>query len=206
MSRYHSNSARGSSSSAKKLTGANVADQIAATTSYEPMWHDTTSAPFPSARASSTYSHPVTFRSERIDSTLAVGSCIRSAYAFAWLRKFSFDRRRNSAGLLSISGQAIFRLYSSLGRASGANCHAILAASTASAYAHARGRRSTIACTILNARHVHSPIPQRLNIGRKAYHWSGRSLMNSWNRSTTRCIKPAFDSCPSIVKAGSRWT
>src|SRR5438477_6734405 len=69
------------------------------------MWHDTTSAPFPSARASSTYSHPVTFRSERIDSTLAVGSCIRSAYAFAWLRKFSFDRRRNSAGLLSISGQ-----------------------------------------------------------------------------------------------------
>ena len=53
VSRYHSNSARGSSSSAKKLTGDSVAAQIADTTSYEPMWQETTSTPLPTARASS---------------------------------------------------------------------------------------------------------------------------------------------------------
>ena len=37
VSRYHSNRALGSSSSAKKLTGDSVAAQIAATISYEPM-------------------------------------------------------------------------------------------------------------------------------------------------------------------------
>ena len=37
VSRYHSYRALGSSSSAKKVTGASVADQIAATTSYDPM-------------------------------------------------------------------------------------------------------------------------------------------------------------------------
>ena len=79
VSRYHSKSVLGSSSSAKKLTGASVADQIAATSSYEPMWHDTSSAPLPTARASSRYSQPSTLSRDRMASTRALGSCIRSA-------------------------------------------------------------------------------------------------------------------------------
>src|SRR5579872_2028615 len=128
VSRYHSNRARGSSSSAKKLTGASVADQIAAHTSYEPMWHETTSTPLPSFRTSSMYSQPSTFKSGRSVSTLVRGSIMRSAYAFAWLRKFSHETRLSSRGSSFNSGQATFRLYSSRGRASGENHHANRAA------------------------------------------------------------------------------
>ena len=79
VSRYHSKSARGSTSSANRLTGARVADQIADTISYEPMWQETTSTPLPSGRASSRFSSPVTFRRARMASTLILGSIIRSA-------------------------------------------------------------------------------------------------------------------------------
>ena len=133
VSRYHSKSGRGSTSSAKKLTGASVADQIAATTSYEPMWHETTSAPLPMARACSRCSQPSTLSSFLIVSTRAFGSCIRSAYAFAWSRKFSQDIRRSAAGSCCSSGQAIFRLYSRRGLARGENHQAKRAAITASA-------------------------------------------------------------------------
>src|SRR5450759_2003909 len=83
VSRYHSNISRGSSSSAKKLTGVIVADQIADTTSYEPMWHEMTSTPLPRARACSRYSIPCTFSQGRMVSTEVLGSIIRSAYALA---------------------------------------------------------------------------------------------------------------------------
>src|SRR5882672_9446244 len=124
VSRYHSNKARGSSSSAKKLTGESVADQMAETTSYEPMWHDTASTPLPRALASSRYSMPLTFSSGRMVSTFVRGSIIRSAYALAWLRKLSQDKRRSSRVFFISSGQATFKLYSRRGRANGENSHA----------------------------------------------------------------------------------
>src|SRR5947207_14953655 len=110
---------------------------------------------------------------------------MRSAYALAWLRKFKKETRLNPALSFSSSGHATLRLYSSRGRARGENHQANRAAITASAYAHDRGKRSTRDCTTLNALHVHSPMPQRLNIGRNAYQMSARSLIKVWNRSAT---------------------
>src|SRR5438445_6383944 len=160
VSRYHSNRARGSSSSANRLTGARVADQIADTTSYEPMWHETTITPLPTARACSRYSRSLASRcrSGRIASTFMLGSIIRSAYALAWLRKFSRESSFNPD--VVTSGHATFRLYASRGRASGENHQATRAAMTASAYAHVRGNRSTSDWTILNARQRHSLTPE----------------------------------------------
>src|SRR4029077_12918223 len=88
------------------------------------------------------------------------GSIIRSAYAFAWLRKFSQVVRRSARS--SSSGHATFRLNWSLGRASGENQNANRAAKTARAYASGRGRRSTIDWTALNARKRHTQAKHRL--------------------------------------------
>src|SRR5207245_6428678 len=158
--RYHSNRARGSRSAANWLTGARVADQIAGTSSDEPMWHETTITPLPTARACSRYSRSLASRcrSGRIASTFMLGSIIRSAYALAWLRKFSRESSFNPD--VVSSGHATFRLSSGRGRASGENHQATRAAMTASAYAHVRGNRSTSDWTILNARQRHSLTPE----------------------------------------------